>query len=244
MKIIYFRLLCLSLCIVSCSKDEEQDQNTNEKPVVAFSYSTTDDTAPVRITFANQSQNATSWIWDFGDGTSSTDPNPVHLYTTGGTYQIKLIAFNETGSNTAGVAVVINPPFTSCRISKILLMDAPFVTATGAAWDSASDPDLVIRLYYRNTQNLLYSTGMIPDADSSQLPLAFSITPPYLFPSLTQEYDMLLFDDDSPQPAQLMGGYFFRLADATTIDYHYPDTMQLFQNGSELNYFLLLQWGY
>ncbi len=44
--------------------------------------------------FVNQSQNATSYWWDFGDGQTSTQANPWHQYTQVGTYTVTLIAMN------------------------------------------------------------------------------------------------------------------------------------------------------
>ena len=46
------------------------------------------------------SNNATSWAWDFGDGGTSTEQNPVHVYTTGGTFTVKLTASNSGSSDT------------------------------------------------------------------------------------------------------------------------------------------------
>ncbi len=43
----------------------------------------------------NLSQDATSYEWDFHDGTTSTETNPVHYYTEEGIYDISLIAYNE-----------------------------------------------------------------------------------------------------------------------------------------------------
>lgn len=43
----------------------------------------------------NLSANATSYVWDFGDGTTNTDFNPVHYYQQGGTFDVMLIATNE-----------------------------------------------------------------------------------------------------------------------------------------------------
>jgi PKD repeat protein len=48
--------------------------------------------APASVTFANSSQNATSYLWDFGDGTTSTDANPIHNYTNLGVYTVVLTA--------------------------------------------------------------------------------------------------------------------------------------------------------
>lgn len=43
----------------------------------------------------NLSANATSFVWDFGDGTSSIEFDPLHYYTRGGTFDVTLIANNE-----------------------------------------------------------------------------------------------------------------------------------------------------
>ncbi len=39
----------------------------------------------------------TSWLWYFGDGTTSTLPNPLHSYTSNGTYTVKLVVSNTLG---------------------------------------------------------------------------------------------------------------------------------------------------
>lgn len=46
--------------------------------------------APLEVQFTDSSTGATSWSWDFGDGTTSTDRNPLHLYTNAGTYRATL----------------------------------------------------------------------------------------------------------------------------------------------------------
>ncbi len=47
------------------------------------------------IQFFNSSLNGNTYIWDFGDGTYTTDLNPVHLYTKEGIYDVKLIAYSQ-----------------------------------------------------------------------------------------------------------------------------------------------------
>jgi len=44
--------------------------------------------------FVNTSTNAQSYLWDFGDGTTSTDMNPFHLYTDTGHFTVSLKAVN------------------------------------------------------------------------------------------------------------------------------------------------------
>lgn len=52
------------------------------------------------IQFTDQSTNSpTSWLWDFGDGNTSTLQNPQHSYTSTGTYTVSLTATNAFGSD-------------------------------------------------------------------------------------------------------------------------------------------------
>ncbi len=57
-------------------------------PVAAFDFVHTDSV----FSFSNQSSWADSYFWDFGDGQTSTDPQAVHHYAMGGSYQVTLIA--------------------------------------------------------------------------------------------------------------------------------------------------------
>ena len=54
---------------------------------------------PTPVSFSNMSTGTgtLSYQWFFGDGTSSSQANPTHLYTTAGTYTVKLVVRNNTG---------------------------------------------------------------------------------------------------------------------------------------------------
>ncbi|WP_421918610.1 PKD domain-containing protein [Marinifilum sp.] len=49
------------------------------------------------VHFINKSARATSYLWDFGDGNTSTDETPDHIYTEGGRYEITLTSSNDDG---------------------------------------------------------------------------------------------------------------------------------------------------
>ena len=69
-------------------------------PVADFTADTMTGTFPLTISFTDASTgNPTSWAWDFGDSTTSTDQNPSHTYSTAGTYTVNLTAVNAGGSN-------------------------------------------------------------------------------------------------------------------------------------------------
>ena len=64
-------------------------------PQADFSFSLSDDTS----TFSNTSTNGTAYNWDFGDGMTSTDENPIHLYDAIGTYTVTLTITNDCGTS-------------------------------------------------------------------------------------------------------------------------------------------------
>jgi len=78
-------------------------------PVASFTANVTSGSAPLTVRFTDASTNdPTSWLWDFGDGNTSTVQNPVYAYTTAGTYTVNLTATNSAGSNTITRAGYIN----------------------------------------------------------------------------------------------------------------------------------------
>ena len=61
--------------------------------------------------FFNLSTNANLYFWDFGDGTFSTQTDPVHDYLTDGVYEVTLTATNDCGDfSTTDFIVIVTPP--------------------------------------------------------------------------------------------------------------------------------------
>jgi len=56
------------------------------------------------------SMNASSYEWDFGDGTKSTDANPTHTYAAAGTYTVKMMAMSKNGKkmNDTSKSITVN----------------------------------------------------------------------------------------------------------------------------------------
>lgn len=64
---------------------------------------------PQSVFFDNNSQNANSFFWDFGDGNTSNAYEPIHAYLTPGIYDVLLVAFDSTGCFTPdSVTVTVN----------------------------------------------------------------------------------------------------------------------------------------
>ncbi|MEZ5084560.1 MAG: DUF2271 domain-containing protein, partial [Bacteroidales bacterium] len=60
--------------------------NVSVSPTADFSFSGSE----LTVDFINNSINATSYLWDFGDGNTSTDNNPTHTYAEVGSYYVTL----------------------------------------------------------------------------------------------------------------------------------------------------------
>jgi len=70
-----------------------------------FSY----DKLQGRVKFMNLSSGkAVNYVWDFGDGTTSTEKSPLHIYSKSGYYTVKLTAKGEIDSDVAEMMVLIN----------------------------------------------------------------------------------------------------------------------------------------
>ncbi len=92
-------LAVVTLLITACSSDKVV-------PRALFSYEVAEDT----VIFTNLSSNATSYVWDFGDNTTSTEENPIHLYTSSGTFTVVLTATNDGESNVYSEEISITKP--------------------------------------------------------------------------------------------------------------------------------------
>lgn len=74
-----------------------------ESPVADFTVDVQDSA----IVLSNLTANATSYTWDFGDGTKDSTAQPMHVYTSSGEYDVILIASNACGADTLIVPVQI-----------------------------------------------------------------------------------------------------------------------------------------
>ncbi|MBC8172936.1 MAG: PKD domain-containing protein [Chitinophagales bacterium] len=69
-------------------------------PVAAFSFYVEFVGLTAEVSFNDESIDATSWDWDFGDGAFSAEENPFHAFTEPGIYIVCLTAHNDSGSDT------------------------------------------------------------------------------------------------------------------------------------------------
>ncbi|MBA7549747.1 hypothetical protein ES705_42242 [subsurface metagenome] len=86
----------------SCVSNDEIIVTFNTLPTAEF----TTDIDNLTVTFSNTSENASSYLWDFGDGNTSTETNPEHTYTNAGNYQVELTSTSDNCGNATDIQTI------------------------------------------------------------------------------------------------------------------------------------------
>ena len=92
--------LALELFVGVAGAQQPSNAASNVTVVANFTASPTTGYSPLDVRFIDQSQNATSRLWNFGDGTYSREKKPVHKYSKAGKYTISLTAKKGKVANT------------------------------------------------------------------------------------------------------------------------------------------------
>jgi PKD repeat protein len=214
------------LTLNSCKKEPDVIP-----PKADFTYSKSSDYAPAQYSFSNKSTDATEWLWDFGDGTTSVAQNPVKTFTTPGNYQITLIAKNQGLQSQVSKTVQVKTAFKKATITKITISKLPFSDPNGAGWDFVNGPDLYLDLLSPNPDNnVLASSNTISDLKETQLPVNFSFTQNYTITNFADYHFIQLMDSDSPDADDEIDYVAFRLSDYTSGSNAYPNYINLSQN--------------
>lgn len=104
--------------------------------------------APYNVQFVNNSQGST-FLWNFGDGTTSTLQNPSHLYNNGGMYTVRLIVYDPASCNLSDtierqvyvVSAQANtlPPVSVCTGHSIIIgPNISYPNGTSFSWSGGS----------------------------------------------------------------------------------------------------------
>jgi hypothetical protein len=111
-----------ALMFQSCKKE------TAKPPKVGIFYSIADK----KVAFTSLTKRVVKWNWNFGDGETSTEKDPVHIYNDGGYYPISLIGTDDEGTSEEArdtIAVAVTP--------YVLLTGGP-TAANGKTWKISS----------------------------------------------------------------------------------------------------------
>ncbi len=153
------------------------------------------------INFSNNSNNADSYIWDFGDGTISSAVSPQHTFPADGTYSVTLTAENASGGkNSVTKSVLIGAPLPMASFTfevdpsdyKKISFTNTSVDATSYSWEFgdgnsssntspthtyAADGTYTVRLTATNSSNDQNAVSV--DVEISAPPTVFITNPSF-----------------------------------------------------------------
>lgn len=112
-----------------------------------FSYTNNINT----VTFTDLSSNATDWLWDFGDGTSSNVQNPVHTYVPGGNFNVTL----TVNSGACSISQFIDVPLSTLEeaiVQNLVLVPNPSSTTTRLDLQTEYPETAEVKIYSSNGQ--------------------------------------------------------------------------------------------
>jgi gliding motility-associated-like protein len=94
----------------SCTARDQVVINFKVMPVAGFGISQADGCPGMTVSFYNTTRYGTTYLWDMGDGSASTDVNPVHTYHYDGKYRVILTAYGpDNRVVTKDTSIVIHP---------------------------------------------------------------------------------------------------------------------------------------
>ena len=101
------------------------------------------------IYFENTTPEVSIFAWDFGDGNTSNQENPSHIFKAADSYEVKLTASNDEGEQTKKKNITINDP----TILSFLIVDSSetiplegadlWIFDNEADWNNFSEPMLI-----------------------------------------------------------------------------------------------------
>lgn len=149
----------VTLTVTNNTKSNSTSQSitlSSPSPKANFTYKTEH---PLKVVLTNTSSNATSYEWNFGDGKTSTEKNPIHKYSSIGVYRVMLTAKNGNKSNTYETNVEIKAPST-CYMTEFSINKVP--TNNKYYQVQLTDDYWISKTEYFHTEWYLLSSANLP----------------------------------------------------------------------------------
>ena len=147
--VMFFAVLLLN----SCTK--------GPKPVAAFSIDKNPVLAGDTVSFTNQSTDALTFSWDFGDDSVSTLESPTHVYQKAGTFPVTLNVEGEGGKNTLTQSITVSPSLTGYWTTTYTL----YMSSMTGSMNLVQHDDNTLTGNYELTQG----SGYLPLLSSSRI---------------------------------------------------------------------------
>ena len=214
---------------ISCKKS---------KPIASFKILNEKKYSPAEIYFKNESENAEEYFWDFGDGTTSMDQNPIHVFQNPGDYIVALKAKkNNFRSAEFSKTLSLSKGYTGARVSTVYFNEPFFIAGE----------KYVVKINQVASEPLLYSSGFGG---------SFNFTTPVtlLLNNSFEKIELCKYSEIiNPEPSgptisiAPIAFNYFKMEKELNIEKfdNYPESLTIFFDYGEVNYgemTLLLNW--
>ena len=109
MKSIFHKFIILALISIGFIACEKDDDVVPPQSAAEFTASATTVRINEEIQFTNNSQNATAYLWSFGDGTTSREVAPRKSYQSSDIFLVSLVSTGAGGSTISNVSITVTP---------------------------------------------------------------------------------------------------------------------------------------
>jgi len=169
---------------------------TEDLPVASFNITGDNFTADT-LNFENNSTNATSFSWSFGDGTQSDSSDTIHIYSDFDVFDVTLTAKNNAGEDKLTKKLVVYP--SEMTITSITVNEMPFFKSDGSTWDYNSGPDIKMVWADSTTLKMYEISAIKNDLIRTELPYTFEFSKPVIIhqSAFTHLSAFILIDDDN-----------------------------------------------
>ena len=183
-KNIFYLILLLPFMFVASGCQKNELGNPLPSTQANFTYVATNKTnAPCVVTLTNASLNANGYLWDFGNGQTSTDANPTVAFDTPGFYTVKLTctAVNDVHYNKLVKTIVINVKDPNAGLVQVLYYTT-CATAGGGVYMVVLNDDGIAKVQDFATVPLTKPYGITVDTASKKVFVSdYSINAIYSF---------------------------------------------------------------
>ncbi len=188
---------CLIAFLASCGGDDPLPA-----PVIDFEVTTELEVLEIGnpIEFTNNTLNASSYSWDFGDGGTSTDVNPEYTYEEAGNYTVVLTAFTDDDqSDSLSLDISVGQRILTDIAVFAINFSQTNQDGTTEPWDAGSGPDVIIVFGPEGDDGSnSIASATLADVEETGFQ-GFSLTLNDDVPLTNENWVFSMFDDDSDE---------------------------------------------